>query len=212
MTEQLTQGSPEWHAARCGKVTASRVADIIAKTKSGASTSRANYMAELVAERLTGRPADSYVSPAMQWGIDNEPAARDLYAFDTGAEIETVGFVMHPRLEMAGASPDGLVSDFGLVEVKCPLTATHIDTLLGRIVPAKYVTQMQWQMACTDRAWCDFVSFDPRLPGNMSIFVQRVHRDNDMIAELENEVRGFLAELDAKVTALRSLYDAQEAA
>lgn len=207
----ILQGSPEWFAIRVGKVTASRVADVVAKTKTGWSASRANYMAQLIAERLTGDPAETFTNGAMQWGTDTEPQARRAYAFYTDATVTEVGFVRHPTIGNSGASPDGLVGDDGLVEIKCPNTATHLDTLLGQTVPAKYVTQIQWQIACTGRAWCDFVSFDPRLPEAMSLFVQRVPRDDAMIAELEAQVVEFLSELDAKMSALRAKYDPEPA-
>jgi putative phage-type endonuclease len=208
----MDQGSPEWHAARCGKVTASRVADVVAKTKTGWGASRANYMAELIAERLTGAPAERFTNAAMQWGTDKEPEARDLYSFMTDAEVVQVGFVPHPSIAMSGASPDGLIGDDGLVEIKCPNTATHIDTLLGAAGASKYQTQMQWQMACTGRQWCDFVSYDPRLPDSMRLFVTRIVRDDDLIASLEKDVVEFLAELDAKVASLTALYEHREAA
>lgn len=212
MTETLIQGSPEWLAARLGKVTASRVADVIAKTKTGYGASRANYMAELVAERLTGTSGDRFTNAAMQWGTDKEPEARAAYEFSHEVAVDEVGFVSHPRIAMTGASPDGHVGDVGMLEIKCPNTATHIETLIGQSVPGKYVTQMQWQMSCTNRAWCDFASYDPRLPFEMQLFVKRVHRDDALIAELESEVEGFLAELDAKVAQLRALYSQREAA
>lgn len=196
------QGTPEWHAARCGRVTASRVADVIAKTKTGYGASRANYMAELIAERLTGAQAEGYTNAAMQWGKDHEADACDAYAFAHEAELETVGFVVHPAIVMAGASPDRLVGDLGLIEVKCPNTATHLDTLISRDVPGKYWTQIQFQLACTGRDWCDFVSYDPRLPSRMRLFVRRVERDGALIAELEAEVAAFIAELDRKLEAL----------
>ena len=143
----IVQGSPEWFAARLGKVTASKVSDVVAKTKSGWGASRANYMAALIAERLTQTPADSFSNAAMQWGTEQEPLARVAYEFFTGRDVEQVGFVDHPSIPMTGASPDGLVGEDGLVEIKCPNTATHIDTLLDGKVPGKYVIQMQWQMA-----------------------------------------------------------------
>lgn len=203
----MEQGSPEWFAVRCGKVTASRVADIIAKTKTGYSTSRANYAAQLVTERLTGRPSETYTNAAMQWGTDMEPEARAAYEFYQAVTVEQIGFVLHPNIGECGASPDGLVGDDGLVEIKCPITATHIETLLGRVAPAKYMTQMQWQMACTGRKWCDFVSFDPRMPESMQFFVQRINRDEAVIADLEAEVIAFLKEVRAKVDELRNIYD-----
>lgn len=202
----MEQRTDEWYAARLGKVTASRVADIIAKTKSGYSTSRANYMAELVCERLTGKQGEFYQNAAMAWGTNTEPMARAAYEAVEGALVVEVGFVSHPTIQMAGASPDGLIEEDGLVEIKCPITATHIDTLLTQTVPGKYMTQMMWQMACTGRQWCDFVSFDPRMPEHMQLFIKRVPRDNNMIIELEREVERFLADLDDKIVALSKLY------
>jgi putative phage-type endonuclease len=202
----IIQGSAEWHALRLGKVTASRVADVIAKTKTGWGAARANYAAELIAERLTGRPTEGFTNAAMQWGTDTEPEARAAYEFRTDAAVVEVGFAQHPTIFMSGASPDGLVNDDGLVEIKCPNSATHLDTLQGRSVPAKYLTQIMWQLACTGRAWCDFVSYDPRLPETMRLFVHRVQRDDALIAELEARVRDFLAEIDARVTELTAVY------
>lgn len=208
----IEQGSDAWKQARLGKATASRIADIIAKTKSGPSASRANYLAQLVAERLTGAVAESYSNAAMQWGTEKEPEARAAYEFYRGAVVMPVGFVPHPSVEMTGASPDGLVGDDGLIEIKCPNTATHIETLLGGCVPGKYVTQMQWQMACTGRAWCDFVSFDPRMPEDMRMFVSRVQRDGKLIGTLETEVAAFLAEVSDTVRRLESMFRQSEAA
>lgn len=203
----IVQGSPEWFAVRLGKVTASRVADVIAKTAKGWGAGRANYMAELVAERLTQTSGEKFSSSAMQWGTEKEPDARAAYVFMKDVDVEEIGFVPHPTIAMTGASPDGLVGTDGLIEIKCPNTATHLDTLLSGTVPAKYVTQMLWQMACTGRKWCDFVSFDPRMPeGRMRLFVQRVERDDEVIAGLERDVTEFLAELDAKIESLEAAY------
>lgn len=210
--DEIIQGSPEWFAIRCGRVTASRVADVVAKTKTGWGASRANYMAELIAERLTGEPAEKFSNAAMQWGTEKEPDARAAYEFRTDAEVTQVGFVAHPSIPMTGASPDGMVGEAGLIEIKCPNTATHLDTLLSRSVPGKYVTQMQWQMACTGRQWCDFVSYDPRLPESMRVFVQRVPRDAELISSLEKDVGDFLSELDAKLAQLVATYERREAA
>lgn len=207
----IEQGSPEWYAIRLGKVTASRVADVIAKTKTGWGASRANYMAELVAERLTGVCAESYTNAAMQWGKDHEAEARAAYEFRNDAEVEMIGFAPHPTIEMSGASPDGLIGATGLLELKCPNTATHIDTLLGQGVPAKYAAQVQWQMACTGRLWCDFASYDPRLPETMRLYVCRIARDDAFISETEKLVIAFLAELDDKLAALRSRYERKAA-
>jgi len=206
------QGTDEWLAARCGKATASRVADIIAETKSGPSAMRTNYHAELVAERLTGTPASKFTNGAMQWGTDTEPEARQVYAMTHAVEVVEVGLVIHPTIDMSAASPDGLVGDDGMVEIKCPNTATHIATLLDQKVPAKYATQMQWQMACTGRTWSDFVSYDPRMPGNMSMFVQRVERDDAVIDDLTAEVVRFLADVDKTVAELTARYGLESAA
>ncbi len=202
----MEQRSEEWFAARAGKATASKIADIIAKTKSGYGASRANYAAQLVAERLSGRCEEGFSNAAMQWGTDKEPEARDAYCFLHDAVVTEEGFVDHPRIPMTGASPDGLIGDDGLIEIKCPNTATHIATLLDGKVPAKYVTQMQWQMACTGRQWCDFACYDPRLPENMQLFVRRIERDNAMIADLETEVMTFLDEVSSTVAKLRIAY------
>lgn len=208
-----TQNTPEWFQARLGRVGASRVCDIVAKTKTGISAMRAAYAAELVAERLTGAKVDGYQSAAMVWGMEQEPVARSLYEFMKDISVEQVGFVLHPSMDMAGASPDGLVGDSGLIEIKAPSTHTHIETLLGGPIDPKYVKQMQWQMACTERQWCDFASFDPRLPSEMQLHVRRVKRDDVMIAELEKEVATFLGEVATTVERLRDLYlPKQEAA
>jgi putative phage-type endonuclease len=208
----IIQGSPEWFALRLGKVTASRVADIVAKTKSGYSASRANYMAQLVAERLTGTVAESYTNAAMQHGTETEPEARAAYEFYQGVTVQEVAFVTHPTIDQAGCSPDGLVVDDGLVEIKCPQTAGHLETLLGQAVPGKYDTQMQFQMACTGRKWCDFVSYDPRMPENMRLFIKRVPRDDARIKELESEIAAFLLEMAVKLSQLNSLYGEKAAA
>ncbi len=209
---EIIQGTPEWFAARLGRVTASRVADVVARTKSGPAASRANYMAQLVAERLTGTATDGFNSVAMQWGTAMEPDARAAYEFRYDKEVVEVGFIQHPTIAMSGASPDGLIGDNGLVEIKAPNTATHIETLRGGSVPGKYVIQMQWQMACSGRAWCDFVSFDPRMPESMSLFVQRVKRDDAQIDTLEAEVKAFLTEVDQCVADLTSRYVRKAAA
>ncbi len=198
----IEQGTPEWFAQRLGKVTASRISDIIAKTKTGVAASRGNYLAQLVAERLTGQTADSFKSGAMQHGTETEPQARMAYEAETGLMVSEVAMIEHPTIAMSGASPDGLVGEDGLVEIKCPNTNTHIATLLADKAPSGYIPQMQWQMACTGRAWCDFVSFDPRMPEDMQLFIKRVPRDNALIAEYEAEVVKFLAEVQDTVDKL----------
>jgi putative phage-type endonuclease len=200
----MEQGTTEWFAARCGKVTASRVADIIAKTKTGFSTSRDNYMAQLVCERMTSKPAESFSNAAMAWGSEQEEFARAAYEAKVDILVSEVGFITHPRIAMSGASPDGLAGD-GLVEIKCPNTATHIATLIDQKVPEKYITQMMWQMACTERPWCDFVSFDPRLPEKYQLFIKRVNFDKQIVDLLENSVIQFLDDVDLKIQQLESL-------
>jgi putative phage-type endonuclease len=198
----MEQRSPEWFAARLGKVTASKVADVIAKTKSGYSTSRDNYMAQLVCERMTGTQSEMYSNAAMQWGTEQEEYARAAYEAAQDVLVDETGFVIHPRIAEAGASPDGLVGASGLIEIKCPNTATHIDTILSDTVPGKYFTQMQWQMACTERDWCDFVSFDPRMPEGLQLYIKRVEYRADYVEMLEQEVTAFLAELEIKILKL----------
>jgi putative phage-type endonuclease len=202
----MEQRTEDWFEARLGRVTASRTADVMAKTKTGYSASRANYMAQLITERLTGRSESGFSSAAMQWGTETEPQARAAYELMTGRDVIEVGFIQHPVVLDFGASPDGLVGDDGLIEIKCPNTATHIETLLNEKVPSKYNIQMQVQMLCTDRAWCDFVSFDPRLPGDMAFWMKRVERDDKLCKEIEAEVIWFLAELGQKLDQLRSKF------
>lgn len=195
MVLPIEQGSPEWFEQRRGKVTASRIADIMAKTKSGYSTSRQNYLMQLLCERLTGKVEESFKSAAMQRGNDLEPEARNWYQLETGEIVEQVSFIDHPNINDAGASPDGLVGAEGLIEIKCPNTATHIETLRSKKPSDRYYKQMQWQMACTGRKWCDFVSFDNRLPDNLAYFCVRIDRNEEAIAEIEAEVNKFLEEL-----------------
>lgn len=203
---EIIQGTEEWRAIRLGKATASRIADIVAKGKSGPSASRANYAAQLVAERLTGTAQEGFQSDAMERGNEVEPDARAAYAFRKSVDVAEIGFVPHPTIVMSGASPDGMISDDGLVQFKCPNTATHIDTLRRGVIPGRYLTQMQWELACTGRAWCDYVSFDPRLPEAMTLAILPVPRDAERIAELEREIVSFLAEIDATVSELTQRY------
>jgi putative phage-type endonuclease len=200
----MEQQTDEWFAARVGKVTASRIADLMAKTKSGYSASRDNYLAQLIVERFTGNKAESFTNSAMQWGNEQEPFARAAYEVRKGVFVDEVGFVPHPSIKDAGASPDGLVGDDGLVEIKCPNTATMIDTLINETVPKKYYAQMQMQMACTERQWCDYAVFDPRMPESAQLFVKRIDRDDKFIAEMESEIIKFLVELEAKFETLKS--------
>lgn len=202
----IEQGTPEWHALRLGKVTASRIANIVRRTKDGVSASRNRYLGELVAERLSGQPTPSVDTADIRWGREQEARAVELYAFLYDVDPEKVVFVDHPLIPMAGASPDRLVNADGLIEVKCPATHTHIDTLRGARIDSDYVKQMQWQMACTGRAWCDFVSFDPRMPERMQMHVQRFQRDDVMISELERAVTAFNADVAAAVADLEARF------
>lgn len=200
----LPQGSEEWLSARAGKVTASRMADVMAKIKTGEAAARRDYKAQLVAEILTGKPQDAgYVNAEMQWGTDQEPFARAAYEVSRGVMVDQVGLVLHPSIERAAASPDGLTDDGGLIEVKCPKTATHLQYLIAGTVPAQYQPQMLWQMACTGREWCDFVSFDPRLPEHLQLFVVRFARDDNRIKEMQAEVVVLLTEVDAIIDKLK---------
>lgn len=207
------QNTPEWHAARCGRVTASRVCDIVRKVKTGVSKMRRTYAGELIAERLAGvQHGDGFVSQAMQFGKDMEDRAALTYAFMRDASVEKIGFVEHPTIEMAGASPDRLVGDDGLLQIKVPNTSTHLDSLRGAEIDPDYLKQIQWEMACTGRLWCDYCSFDPRLPEAMQLHVQRVARCGTAIKELEEQVTIFLAEIEAEVAELTSRFGLKEAA
>jgi len=201
----MEQRTEEWFAARLGKVTASKVTDVVAKTKSGYGASRATYMTDLAIERLTGNPTEFYANSAMQWGTETEPQARAAYEFINDAVVVEEGFIEHPTIAMSGASPDGLVGDDGMLEIKCPMSKTHYATLLNGKIAKKYIDQMQWQMACAGRQWCDFVSFDPRMPERLDFFCERVKRDDEYISELETEVLKFLDELNEQVTKLEGL-------
>jgi len=202
------QRTEEWFGERLGKVTASRVADVLAKTKSGPSASRANYAAELVAERLTGRRAEGFTSAAMQRGTDLEPLAREAYSFVSGNTVVETGFVPHPVIAMTGASPDGLIGDDGLVEIKCCGAARHIAVLKGDPAEDRYVKQMLWQMACTGRQWCDLAYYNPDLPVELQLKVIRIDRDDAAIEEMEAEITAFLAEVAADVAYLQNLKEA----
>ena len=206
MIEQRTE---EWFQQRLGKVTASRISDVIAKTKTGVSTSRQNYLVQLVSERLTGKKGDSFVNQAMLDGIEREGLARELYMRTRGVSVTEVGFFDHPTIAMSGASPDGAVNAeedgkyAGLIEIKCPIETTHTNTLMSKSVPSKYIPQMQWQLACTGAKWVDFVSYNPNFPEELQLFVARVDRDDTYIAELEAEVIKFLDEVEQTIIKLK---------
>ena len=198
----MEQRSDDWFAARLGKITASKVADVMAKTKSGYGAARKNYMMQLLCERLTGNREESYQNAAMMRGTELEPFARIAYEAITGVEVEEVGFVAHPEIEMFGASPDGLVDQDGLVEIKCPNTAQHVEFLRTGKIESRYEWQMRAQMACTGRDWCDFVSYDDRLPEAMQVKVSRVERCEKKEKEMLDEIEKFLSELELIMTDL----------
>lgn len=204
----IIQGSPEWFEQRMGKATASRISDILAKTKTGYSTSRENYSVELALERITGKRQEFFTNDAMKWGTETEPLARAAYEARTGAIVDEVAMIDHPTILMSGASPDGCIDADGLIEIKCPNSATHLKTMLSGKPDAKYITQMTWQMACTGRQWCDFVSFDPRFPDHLQIFVKRIERDELVITAMETEVAKFLDEVKLMVDQLNNMKEA----
>ena len=197
----MIQGTEEWFKTKRGNIGASRISDVMAGKE---TASRKNYMVSLLVERLTDKQEESYTNAAMQWGTDNEPLARSTYEFLTGNKVEEVGFILHPTIERAGASPDGMVNDDGLIEIKCPNTSTHIEYLDKAVVPTLYKNQMTFQMMCTDRKWCDFVSFDPRLPVQLQTFIIRYDFDNDLANKIENGVKDFLKELSELENRMRS--------
>lgn len=216
---ELIQRSPEWLTYRAGKVTASGICDLMRTLKDGSSSqSRAAYMGQIVRDRFALRADPNYVPPrgysnaAMQWGNDTEPMARSAYCMLADIDIVEVGFVDHPRIALAGCSPDGLIGNDGLLEIKCPETHTHIATLINREISSEYIVQMQWQMACTGREWNDFVSYDPRLPPRLSMYKQRVFRDDAAIAKYEAAVIDFQAAVEELMERLDRLYPEDTAA
>lgn len=197
----MPQGSPEWLAARAGKVTASRINDVMASKTTAAYR---DYRAQIVAEILTGQPQESgFTNAAMQWGTEQEKFARAEYELACDWTVDEIGIVLHPTIERGAASPDGLVSTNGLVEIKCPKTATHLQTLIDKKQPRQYENQMLWQMACTGREWCDFVSYDPRLPEDLQLFVHRFDRDEKRITKIEEAVKQFLTEVNEMIDNIR---------
>ena len=193
------QGSDEWLAERAGKVTASALSNVMmAKTTAGYQ----NYMAQLICERLTGKPVETFKSAAMEHGTETEPQARAFYELETGHDVTECGFIPHPTIEGAGASPDGLIGDDGLVEIKCPQPAKHIRNLTGGTIDKGYMLQMQFQMECTGRRWCDFVSFNPDFPDDLQMHITRVDYDAKAAAEIVAAVTAFQADMAEKLAAL----------
>lgn len=202
--EDITQGSDQWKQLRCGMITASKIAEVMSRGKNGTeSTGYANYRAQIVAERLTGCVSEGYTNGYMQRGNEDESAARDCYSFATGNQVDQIAFIKHPTIECAGCSPDGLVSDDGLVEIKRKIPALHIAYLLKNEVPAEYKKQMTFQLACTGRKWVDFCSYCPELPENMQLFIVRFHRDDAAIADMEAAVIAFNQSVEKMITDLK---------
>jgi putative phage-type endonuclease len=204
MIIEMEQQTAEWLEMRKGRVTASRVADVMAVLKKGGeSAARRNYRNELITEMLTGRSAETYVSEAMMFGTEQEPYARAAYEMHADVMVDPGGFAVHDTIDRFAASPDGRIGDDGLLEIKCPTTMNHVSYLLAGVVPEEYQPQMLAQMACTGRKWCDFVSFDPRLPKHLQLFVRRFERDDERIAEMEQMVKLFLADVDEILSLLK---------
>lgn len=201
----MEQRTDDWFAARCGRITASRLADLMAKTKSGYSASRKNYMMELICQRLTGKVEQGFTSGPMMRGTELEPVAREMYVLNQfDAEVKEIGFITHPVIDGFGASPDGLVNDDGLIEIKCPNTATHLETMRTGKPKREYILQMHAQMMCTGRKWCDFVSYDNRLPEYLSYFETRIYRDDALVEDIEMEVTSFLSDLESELEAIKN--------
>ena len=201
----IAQGTPEWFAQRLGHVTASRLSDVMAKGKTGEAVTRAKYRMQLVAERITGLVDESFTSAAMEWGVEQEKFARIRYEADTGYFVDEAEFCNHPTIKWLGASPDGIISGVNaLIEIKCPNRETHLGYRLDNKPPSKYVNQMQCQMWVTGADWCDFVSYDPRVPEHLQLFISRLQRDNDLIAKMEIETIKFLSEVDDAINQLEN--------
>ena len=203
----MEQRSDAWHQCRLGKVTARKLSDVLAKIKTGEAAVRKNYKMQLVTERLTGQKTDSYINQAMQDGIDRESTAREIYELVREIKVEEVGFIDHPTIKMAGASPDGLLPDGGILEIKCPIETTHTINLLERVIPSRYIPQVQWQLACAgkDYQYANFVSYNPNFEPKLQLIYVEVKRDNDYIAMLEEEVSIFLQEVNDTILQLREL-------
>ena len=206
----INQGTEEWKLLRCGKVTASRIPDVMNFLKNGKEGGdRAKYKIQIVTEMLTGVPYEYALdTAAMRWGREQEPFARFAYAKYRGCTVDQIAFAYHPTIELAGASPDGLVGKNGLVEIKCPMSSTHVQYVLADVVPDDYRYQIIWQLACMpEREWVDFISFDPRTKDNLRLFIKRLHRDKQVEEEIKTITAGvelFLGECRSLVTQLEN--------
>jgi len=201
----IEQGSEAWKLLKIGKVSASRMADLLAKTKTGASASRAKYMAQLLCERMTGQPTEFFTTAAMQRGTEIEPVARAAYEAENFISVDQVAWVEHPTIPMAGCSPDGVVGEHGLIEIKCKEIHNHLDSILNDRIDPDHQAQMMWQMACTGRQWCDYVCFDDRAPEGLQLFIKRLERNDALIQTMEDEVRKFLKDLDSMIDKLNEI-------
>jgi hypothetical protein len=203
----MLQGTDEWRQARCGSVGASDAPRVVRRIKSGGySADRESLLWEKVIERVTGVPFEIPKSFAMNQGTEREPDGRLTYSIIKGVEVLEVGIVPHPTIKGAHCSPDGFVGAKGLVELKCPEKKAHGELLINETISNDYLVQMMWQLGCTARDWCDFVSFNPDFPRAMQLFVKRVPRDQTLIAELEREISTFIKEVDRKVEQLARRY------
>ncbi|WP_273721239.1 MULTISPECIES: lambda exonuclease family protein [unclassified Bartonella] len=199
----MQQRTAEWFQARLGKVTASNIYNVISKTAKGTPTSKyEDYKIKLITERLTGQTSPYYETEDMRWGIENEEDALREYAFIYDTQVTQCGFIQHPTIQMAGASPDGLIDEDGLIEIKCPRSTNHMRFIIDNEIKPEYLAQMQFQMACTRRKWCDFISYDPRFTGNSSLFrmkIKRIHRDDKQIEQINQAVESFLTEIEQEI-------------
>lgn len=196
----MEQHTPEWWADRCGKATASRMGDLTRTLKKGGwAADRQNYLREKVAERVTGKNRDRRKVASLDHRLELEPDARAAYEFYYDTEIKLVGFVDHPRIPMAGCSPDGLVGDEGGVEIKCCDSEGHLDIITAEAIDPDYLYQIHFNIACTDRQWWDFIAFNPDMPEEGKLWVKRIERDETIIAWMEQAVIDFNAEVDRKV-------------
>jgi putative phage-type endonuclease len=205
----IEQGSPEWMALRIGKIGGSRVADLLTEGRGGAeSLTRKKYKNELIRERLTGKKLDTYKTPAMQRGIDLEPMARAWYEVKYNTFVDQVAIVLHPSIDGAQCSPDGLVeATNSLIEIKIPNPENHLDNILtGGKQLEQYYDQVQWQLACMpEKEFCDLVSYDPEMPDHLQGFVKRIYRDDEYINNMQNAVIAFLSEIETIVNNLKEI-------
>lgn len=205
-TRLLEQGTEEWKFARLGHVSASSIAAVMSKGKDNSESAvRKAYKIKIIAERLTGKPQESYKNAAMEWGNEQEPFARMAYEAKKNVMVDKTGFWKHETKEWLGVSPDGLVGNDGLIEIKCPNTTTHLEYIFDDVVPSDYRKQIQCQLWVTNRAWCDFVSYDPRLPERNQLFIKRCERDDKLIATMQEEVDKFLNEVQVIINKLKGM-------